>query len=103
MKIVCDYHPTKPAHWNCEKCEANLCPACVTRRDQEGYAKGRKLHLCPKCYLPAAWIGVGNLIDPFWKRLPKIFAYGFYPRPLVLVAIIAVISAFFPNPGIFSL
>ncbi len=103
MKIFCIYHPTKPAHWNCEKCGVNLCPACVTQRDQEGYAKGQKLHLCPKCYLPAEWIGVGNLIDSFWKRLPKIFAYGFYPRPLVLVTIIAVISAFFPNPGIFSL
>jgi tetratricopeptide (TPR) repeat protein len=103
MKIFCDYHPTKPAHWNCEKCGSNLCPTCVTQRDQEGYAKGQKLHLCPKCYLPVEWIGVGNLIDPFWKRLPKIFAYGFYPRPLVLVTIIAAISAFFPNPGIFSL
>lgn len=102
MKIVCNYHPTKPAHWNCEKCGANLCPACVTQRDQEGYAKGQKLHLCPKCYLPVEWIGVGNLIDPFWKRLPKIFAYGFYPRPLVLVIIIAAISALSPDTPIFS-
>jgi tetratricopeptide (TPR) repeat protein len=103
MKIFCDYHPTKPAHWNCEKCGANLCPECVTQRDQEGYVKGRMLHLCPKCYLPVQWIGVGNLIDPFWKRLPKIFAYGFYPRPLVLVTIVAVLGAFLPNSGIFSL
>ncbi len=103
MKIFCDYHPTRPAHWNCEKCGANLCPACVTRRDQEGYAKDQVLHLCPKCYLPAEWIGVGNLIDPFWKRLPKIFAYGFYPQPLLLVAIMAVLSAFFSSPGILSL
>jgi tetratricopeptide (TPR) repeat protein len=103
MKICCDYHPTRPAHWNCEKCGANLCPACVTRRDQEGYAKGQLLHLCPKCYLPVEWIGVGNLIDPFWKRLPKIFAYGFYPQPLLLVTIMAVLSAFFSSPGIISL
>jgi tetratricopeptide (TPR) repeat protein len=103
MKIGCDYHPTRPAHWNCEKCGANLCPACVVQRDQEGYARGQKLHLCPKCYLPVEWIGVGNLIDPFWKRLPKIFSYGFYPRPLILVAVIAVISSFFSSSGIFSL
>ena len=103
MKIFCNYHPTKPAHWFCEKCGANLCPKCVTERDQDGYAKGQKLHLCPKCYLPVEWIGVGNLIDPFWKRLPKIFAYGFYPRPLVLLVVFAVISAFFPDSGIFSL
>ena len=102
MKIFCDYHPTKPAHWNCEKCGANLCPACITRRDQEGYAKGQMLHLCPKCFLPIEWIGVGNLIDPFWKRLPKIFVYGLYLRPLVLVTIIAVLSALLPNAGIFS-
>lgn len=102
MKIFCDYHPTKPAHWNCEKCGVNLCPACVTKRDQEGYAKGKMLHLCPKCYIPAEWIGVGNLIDPFWKRLPKIFAYGFYLQPLILAAIVAFITIFFSGPGIFS-
>jgi tetratricopeptide (TPR) repeat protein len=61
------------------------------------------LHLCPKCYLPVEWIGVGNLIDPFWKRLPKIFAYGVFPQPLLLVAIMAVLSAFFASPGIVSL
>jgi tetratricopeptide (TPR) repeat protein len=102
MKIFCDYHPTRPAHWNCEKCSANLCPACVTRRDQEGYARGQTLHLCPKCYLPVEWIGVGNLIDPFWKRLPKIFAYGFYPQPLIFLIVIAGITAFFAKPGFFN-
>jgi tetratricopeptide (TPR) repeat protein len=102
MKIFCDYHPTKPAHWNCEKCGANLCPACIARRDQEGYAKGRMLHLCPKCYLPVEWIGVDNLIDPFWKRLPKIFTYGFYPQPLIFLIIIASITAFFSKPGFFN-
>ena len=99
MKIFCDYHPTKPAHWNCEKCGANLCPACVTRRAQEGNAKDQVLHLCPKCYLPVEWVGVGNLIDPFWKRLPKIFAYGFYPQPLIFLIVIAGITAFFSEPG----
>jgi len=102
MKIFCNYHPTRPAHWNCEKCGANLCPDCVTRRDQEGYAKGQQLHLCPKCFLPVEWIGVGNLIDPFWKRLPKIFAYGFFPQPLILLIVIAGISAFFSDPGFFN-
>ena len=102
MKIFCDYHTTRLAHWNCEKCGANLCPACVTRRNQEGYAEGRVLHLCPKCYLPVEWIGVGNLIDPFWKRVPKIFAYGFYPQPLIFLSVIAAITAFFSGPGFFN-
>jgi tetratricopeptide (TPR) repeat protein len=48
------------------------------------------------------WIGVGNLIDPFWKRLPKIFAYGFYLQPMILAAIVAFITIFFSGPGIFS-
>jgi len=103
MKIACNYHPTQPAHWSCEKCGTNLCPDCVAQRDQEGYAGSRKLRLCPKCNLPVEAIGVGNLIDPFWKRLPRIFGYGFYPRPLILVAVVAVISSFFPNAGILSL
>jgi B-box zinc finger/Tetratricopeptide repeat len=102
MKIVCNYHPTKPAHWFCEKCGANLCPECVTRRDQEGSARGQKLHLCPKCFLPVEWIGVGNLIDPFWKRLPKIFAYGFYPQPLIFLIVISAVATLFSQPGLFN-
>ncbi len=102
MKIFCGYHPTRLAHWNCEKCGANLCPACVVRRAQEGNAKEQMLHLCPKCYLPLEWIGVANLIDPFWKRLPKIFTYGFYPQPLIFLILIAGITAFFSEPGFFN-
>jgi tetratricopeptide (TPR) repeat protein len=102
MKIFCDYHPTKPAHWSCQKCGANLCPSCVTRRDQEGYNKGQFIHLCPKCYIPADWIGVENLIDPFWIRLPKIFAYPFYLQPLILISILSLITSFFSGAGIIN-
>ena len=103
MKTFCDYHPTKVAHWTCSKCNTQMCPECVTRRDKGGYLKGEILHLCPKCNIPVDWVGVSNIIEPFWSRLPKIFAFPLQPRPLILMIVVTVISFIFQRPGFLSL
>ena len=85
MKSYCKYHPTRPAHWHCDQCDTPRCPECIETRDMGGYRQGEKLHMCPQCNLPLRWLGVENIIDPFWKRLPKFFLYPFSPRPLLLM------------------
>jgi TolA-binding protein len=100
MKHYCNYHPSRPAHWHCEKCRTFLCPACVDTRDMGGHHQGEKLHMCPKCNLPLQWLGVGNIIDPFWKRLPRFFLYPFSKRPLVLMSVLAIVAAVAPAGGI---
>jgi len=103
MKDFCNYHPTRIAHWSCPKCSAMLCPECVIKRDKGPYTKGEYLHLCPKCNISVDWVGVENIIDPFWHRMPKIFTYPLSPSPLILMIVLSVVTILFPGKGIFSL
>ena len=100
MKKVCNYHPTRPAHWSCGQCGGYLCPECVSDRDSGGYGNDTVLHFCPKCNLPVEWVGVSNLIDPFWKRLPKIFLYPISMYPLIILAIFTVVQCMFWGDGL---
>jgi tetratricopeptide (TPR) repeat protein len=103
MKANCNYHPTRTAHWVCPKCDAHLCPDCVTKRDKGGYLQGQVIHLCPKCNLEVEWVGVENIIAPFWNRLPKIFAYPLALRTSGLILILAIISMFAWKLGMLGL
>jgi tetratricopeptide (TPR) repeat protein len=100
MKQYCQYHPTRPAHWYCDQCGKLLCPECVETRDKGGYRQGEKLHMCPNCNIPVQWLGVANIIDPFWKRLPQFFLYPFSFRPLVLMGVLSVLATLLTRPGI---
>jgi hypothetical protein len=103
MKQYCKYHPTRPAHWHCDKCNVARCPECVETRDMGGYHNGEKLHMCPTCNLPVQWLGVENIIDPFWKRLPRFFLYPFSVRPLLLMLGLSAVAALLTRPGIIGL
>ena len=68
-----------------------------------GYRRGEKLHMCPKCNREVAWLGVGNIIDPFWKRIPRFFLYPLTIRPLLLMLILSVVAAILTRPGLIGL
>ena len=102
MKKFCDGHPTRKAHWQCSKCNAQLCPECVVQRESESYGHKQTLQFCPKCNLTVDWIGVENLIEPFWNRMPRIFAYPISGPSLILMAVLALVTMFFSGPGLFS-
>jgi tetratricopeptide (TPR) repeat protein len=103
MKQFCQYHPTTPAHWYCETCNRLLCPRCVEAREMGGYHQGQKLHMCPNCNRQVQWLGVSNIIDPFWKRIPRFFLYPLTPRPLILTFILSIVTALFLRPGLIGL
>ena len=102
MKKFCDGHPTRKAHWQCSKCNAQLCPECVIQRESESYGHRSTLQFCPKCNLPVDWVGVENLIEPFWNRMPRIFSYPISVPSLILMAVLALATMFFSGPGLFS-
>jgi len=103
MKQFCHYHPAKPAYWSCQKCGKTMCQECVEARDMGGHRQGQKLHVCPNCNLPLHWLGVGNIIDPFWKRIPRLFCYPLYPRPLALMLGLSVVAVLLPKTGILAI
>ena len=102
MKKFCNGHPTRKAHWHCPKCSALLCPECVVERDSENYGQRHTRHFCPKCNQPMDWVGVQNLIEPFWNRMPRIFSYPLSMQPLLLMSVLAVATMFLTGPGIIS-
>ena len=48
------------------------------------------------------WVGVQNLIEPFWNRMPRIFSYPVSMHPLILIALLAFASMLLSNPGIIN-
>lgn len=80
-----------------------LCPQCIARREQGDHLQRQYIHLCPKCSVEAVWLGAGNIVAPFWRRLPRFFTYPLHPRPLTLVAVFCIVAAMAGNdPGLFG-
>ena len=92
MKKFCEYHSTKPAYWNCPKCGSYFCPDCIVTRRKGGVLKNENIHLCPKCNVETSWVGVANIIEPFWTRLPKFFTYPLSLQPLALITILSIVG-----------
>lgn len=101
MKTVCDFHPTRAAEWTCPNCDDNFCGDCIDTRVVNQYGKKNSYHFCPKCNVEANRLAFENIAEPFWNRLPKFFAYPFHPRPLILMAVTAMISILASRPGLF--
>ncbi len=100
MGAHCQYHPQQTAQWYCERCQIYLCPGCAIERDRGGPFAGEKLHLCAKCNLPVNWLGAGSLVEPFWRRLHRIFLYPFGLYPVILMVVLALANIVFMNMGL---
>ena len=103
-KIYCTYHPTVPAAWHCDACDAHYCAECIVCRDVGGGTgrKGTVLYLCPKCSCPSERLAVQNLVEPFWNRLPRFFAYPLKPAPAAFILPLSLLMALFSVPGLLS-
>jgi tetratricopeptide (TPR) repeat protein len=45
---------------------------------------------------------MGNMIPPFWKRLPEFFLYPFKPQPLAFILILAGLTVYLGNSFFFG-
>ncbi|MCG6981318.1 MAG: tetratricopeptide repeat protein [Deltaproteobacteria bacterium] len=103
MRTSCSYHPAKPAHFECSKCDADYCAECVIKRAVPTYGRTETYYYCPKCQEIVERLDISDIIDPFWIRLPKFFIYPFHPRPLVLMLLVSVGVVLFARPGLVNL
>lgn len=103
MEAYCDYHPARPALWNCPECETSFCAACISKRPVHQYGTKKVFHFCPKCNVEAERLSLANTITPFWNRLPKFFVYPFHPRPLLLMVVLAVATVLFTRANVFTM
>jgi len=95
MTIHCSHHRSKAAHFTCNQCGDAFCESCISVREHEAYGRKERNYFCPVCNVPAEHIGVGNLLTPFWNRLPKFFLYPLQPVPLILTIVLAVFGSIF--------
>lgn len=102
MKENCSHHPTRDAHFICHHCDLGFCSECITSRPKAFPLKHEMLHLCPKCNREADWVGVENIIDPFWKRFHVFFIYPFRLHPLIFIVVLSIVDAYFSAPTLFS-
>jgi tetratricopeptide (TPR) repeat protein len=103
MKTHCSYHPTVAAHFGCHECGKTFCPTCISRREFDCYGKKRLSYFCPRCNVEADNLGMGNIVPPFWKRLPAFFLYPFKIQPLIFILVVAGLSLFFGDSFIFGI
>jgi len=101
-KTYCAYHPTKPALWYCESCDAYFCSNCIIKRDLSGFNKKTSMYLCPKCKSMAQQLAIENVVEPFWNRLPKFFAYPFTIQVVIFMVTLSVFMTLFSAPGLLS-
>ncbi len=77
-RIFCKYHPDVPARWICRACQIPFCSRCIPQAGEGPPA-------CPVCHQAVESLGAGNVIEPFWQRLPAIFAWPLQRIPLLFM------------------
>lgn len=97
MTESCSFHQQSAAHFHCQHCDLYYCDQCITVREIEEYGGKQRYYFCPACNDETRILSVGNMIEPFWKRLPKIFLYPLQPVPMILTAVLSALGAMFPS------
>jgi len=89
-QITCKYHTDTPARWVCRSCHINFCASCVTRTHPRAHPQ------CPVCHQEVDSLGAGNVITPFWRRIPRFFLYPAQPSALMYLIALSVVSVLVP-------
>ncbi len=84
-RIFCKYHPDTPARWVCRQCQINFCRDCID-------TQGDTLSPCPVCGEALESLGSGNVIRPFWQRIPQFFLFPGHFTPLIFMLLIVVVN-----------
>ena len=86
-QIFCKYHTTTPARWVCRQCQIDYCNQCTPCPENKAQPN------CPVCGNKLESLGAGNVIVPFWHRIPHFFIYPANLLPLlVMLSIVAIES-----------
>lgn len=85
----CRYHAGKRARWHCKACELALCETCKPMAELLPYDV-----VCPLCAEPMTDTQVGAM---FWHDPRPALRYPLHPVILVLIGVLAVVSAIVPR------
>ncbi len=80
----CKYHPLDGATYHCANCQLHQCDHCVDDAQPQ-----------PRCFVCGGVLeslGSGNLVEPFWRRLPQAFKYPLNASSMSLIVITSIAS-----------
>ncbi len=104
MTVHCTLHPSKSAHFQCNRCSSAFCGKCIVKRAvPEDFGVTVNAYICPFCDVEADQLGVGNLLAPFWTRMPKFFLYPVQTAPLVIALALSLLTGFFSTSKLVAL
>jgi len=86
-QIYCKYHPSIPARWACRQCQIDYCSQCSPRGEKKPQPD------CPVCGNKLESLGAGNVITPFWHRIPHFFIYPANLVPLLVMLSLLIVGA----------
>ncbi len=94
----CKYHPLVSASYYCRHCKRFTCDNCS---DENVASENDEAKRCFICRQPLSFLGAAYSVEPFWRRLNKIYRYGFKPQALQLIALTTVLTLVAQFIGIF--
>jgi hypothetical protein len=99
----CKFHPKRPAHWLCNKCNRSFCDLCVTSRNNGSAAK----RMCRTCGVECIPLQVKFSVPVekgFLASLPGAFIYPFRGAGILILIFSAVLFSVAGNmAGLFSI
>jgi len=86
---TCKYHPLKPALYFCRHCNSHICDYCCDENPTATEEDGRRCFICSK---PVQFLGAAHSVEPFWRRLDKIYRYGFTSQALTAIVVCSFLT-----------
>ncbi|WP_317933330.1 B-box zinc finger protein [Halioxenophilus sp. WMMB6] len=87
----CKYHPLVPALFYCKHCQTHTCDKCCDEKPATNDDDGRRCFICNKSM---TFLGAAHTVEPFWRRLDKIYRYPLSTQSLLVIAGASLLAVF---------
>lgn len=85
----CKYHPLKAARYYCRHCQIHTCDLCCDEPPATSDDVSRR---CFTCSQPITDLGAAHTVEPFWRRLDKIYRYGLSTNALFVIIVCSLLT-----------
>lgn len=85
----CKYHPLMAARYYCRHCQTHTCDQCCDEQPAADEGNGRRCFICSR---PVTDLGAAFTVEPFWRRLDKIYRYGFSGNAITVIIVCSLLT-----------
>jgi tetratricopeptide (TPR) repeat protein len=78
-----------PARYYCRNCQRFTCDTCTDENPATDVEQDRRCFICSS---PVTFLGAAHSVEPFWRRINKIFQYGISKQALIAITVCSICS-----------